>query len=217
MKKLLYVSLALNLLFLVSSLIMWIFHPRTEAEIMENQTQTTTEMTTNIVMLGNSITAAGNWQEILQRDDVFNGGQPGWTTQQLSWVIKDFILPKKPVLCFFTGGINDYTLGITTERIYQNCVMVMDSIKKCGTNPVWTTTLYQRGNTPTNREIDKLNDKMKQFCDEQNYDFVDLRPFLCNESDILDEYVQDDNTYLKEAAYPQWAKAIQPVIKKYGL
>ena len=214
----LIISLIVNLVLIAAGIFIWINHPKTgPKKISEINSETIADVKTNIVMLGNSITHQGNWNEILNRDDVFNGGQPGWTTQQLSWVIKDFIIPREPVLCFFTGGINDYTLGIPTERIYQNCVMVMDSIKNRGTFPVWQTTLYQRGNITTNREIDKLNEKMKKFCEQQNYDFVDLRPFLCKEGDIIEDYVQNDNTHLQPAAYPEWAKAMQSIIQKYGL
>lgn len=214
-RLILIVSLSVNMIFIASGIMLW--QTKTESIKKSQQAETIEEVKTNIVMLGNSITYQGNWQEVLGRDDVFNGGKPGWTTQQLSWVIKNFIIPKEPVVCFFTGGINDYTLGIPTERIYQNCVMVMDSIKNCGTHPVWQTTLYQRNNTTTNREIDKLNKKMKEFCQDRNYDFVDLRPFLCKDGDILDEYVQDDNTHLETAAYPEWAKALKPIIIKYKL
>ena len=171
--------------------------------------------TVNVVMLGNSITYQGDWQQVLGRDDVFNGGKPGWTTQQLSWVIKDFIIPNRPKICFFKGGINDYTLGITTERISENMKMVLDSIHDVGTRPVYTTTLYQRGATERNRKIDSLNAKMLEFCAMKDYDFVDLRPFLCENGDILEKYVQPDNTHLKPEAYPQWAKAIRPVLSKY--
>ncbi len=171
----------------------------------------------NIVLLGNSITYQGDWQEVLDRKDVFNGGKPGWTTQQLSWVIKNFIVPNKPKLCFFKGGINDYTLGITTDRIYKNCTMILDSIHKAGTIPVYTTTLYQRGATERNLAIDSLNARMKIFCTKNEYDFMDLRPFLCKDGDILDDYIQDDNTHLKPAAYPKWAMAIRPILEKYGL
>ncbi|WP_281542933.1 SGNH/GDSL hydrolase family protein [Maribacter aestuarii] len=171
----------------------------------------------NIVMLGNSITFAGDWQDELKRKDVFNGGKPGWTTQQLSWVIKNFIVPYKPRVCFFKGGINDYSLGIGTDRIYENMTVIMDSINVVGTKPVYTTTLYQRGVEERNREIDLLNARMQKFCSERGYDFMDLRPFLCKEGDILDAYVQDDNTHLKPEAYPRWAEAMKPILKKYGL
>lgn len=171
----------------------------------------------NIVMLGNSITYQGNWDQVLNRNDVFNGGKPGWTSQQLSWVIKNFIIPNKPKLCFFKAGINDLSLGIPPERILQNMTMVMDSIKKVGTNPVYTTTLYQRGETERNKVIDSINLRMKAFCESNGYDFLDLRPFLCKNGDVRKAYIQDDNTHLKPEAYPQWARAMKPILEKYGL
>lgn len=171
----------------------------------------------NIVMLGNSITYQGDWQKVLGRQDIFNGGKPGWTTQQLSWVIKDFIIPNHPKLCFFKGGINDYTLGISTNRVFQNITLVMDSIAKVGTHPIYTTTLYQRGQAARNQQIDSLNYRMENFCRMRGYDFLDLRPFLCKDGDILDEYVKEDNTHLEPEAYPQWARAMQPILNKYGL
>lgn len=171
--------------------------------------------TVNIVMLGNSITYQGDWQKVLGRNDVFNGGKPGWTTQQLSWVIKDFIVPYKPKICFFKGGINDYTLGISTARIFENMKMIMDSIHAVGTKPIYTTTLYQRGATERNLKIDTLNSRMQEFCTMKGYDFVDLRPFLCKDGDILNKFVQSDNTHLNPEAYPEWAKAIKPLMLKY--
>lgn len=95
--------------------------------------------------------------------------------------------------------------------------MVMDSIRASGTLPVYTTTLYQRGQTERNLKIDSLNARMAAFCKDRNFDFVDLRPYLCENGDIQEQYIQDDNTHLKNAAYPQWAKAIRPVLDKYGL
>lgn len=171
----------------------------------------------NIVMLGNSITYSGNWSKVLQRNDVFNAGQPGWTTEQLSWIIKDFITPFKPKLCFFSGGTNDFTLGIPLERVYNNICMVMDSINNVGTIPIFQTPLYQRGAKERNLQYDKLNEMVKKFCQDRNYDFVDLRQYLCADGDIIKKYVLEDNTHLKPEAYPEWAKAIQPIINKHKL
>ena len=168
-------------------------------------------------MLGNSITYQGKWADLLKRQDVFNGGRPGWTTEQLSWVIKDYIIPNNPKLCFFMGGINDYTLGIPTERIYKNICRNLDSIKNVGTQPVFQTTLYQRDNKNINREIDRLNKKVIAYCHEKGYEVVDLRPFLCENGDIKKEFIQPDKTHLEQHAYKEWIKAITPILKKYGL
>jgi lysophospholipase L1-like esterase len=171
----------------------------------------------NIVMLGNSITYQGDWKIVLKRNDVFNGGQPGWTSEQLSWVIKDYIAPYKPKLCFFKAGINDLTLGIPPKRIVENIQMVLDSIKSEGTIPIFQTTLYQRYNVERNREIDEINAAIREFCKQRGYDFIDLRNYLCKDGDILDQYISEDNTHLLPAAYPVWGSAIKLVINKYDL
>jgi lysophospholipase L1-like esterase len=149
--------------------------------------------------------------------ELFNGGLTGRKTQQLSWVIKDYLIPNEQAPYFFKGGINDYTPGIAADRIYQNICENMDSIKAVGTNPVYQKTLCHRNNITRNRKIDELNRKILQFCAEKNCDFVDLSTFLCKNGDILDIYFQDDDTHLKPETYPKWAEAIKPVIIKYGL
>ena len=169
-----------------------------------------------IVMLGNSITHAADWNELLNRRDVLNGGMPGWTSEQILWLIKDYVVPHKPVLCFYTAGINDYSLGIPTDRIEKNNRMILDSISKCGTTPVYQTLLYQLGNTFVNREIDLLNERMEAFCRENNYEFLDLRPYLCQNGNLREEFTYD-GTHLTEGAYISWSEALIPVIRKYGL
>ncbi|KPM33732.1 Lysophospholipase L1 [Croceitalea dokdonensis DOKDO 023] len=171
----------------------------------------------NIVMLGNSLTYKGDWSTLLKRNDIFNGGKRGWTSEQLSWVIKHFVSPYKPRLCFFKAGTNDITLGVAPERVYKNMTLVMDSIKSTGTHPVYTTTLYQHGALDRNRIFDSINAQMELYCKTKGYDFLDLRPFLCKDGDIEKKYVEDGNTHLTSEAYPLWAKAMQPILEKYGL
>jgi len=167
-------------------------------------------------MLGDSITFAGTWQELLDRNDIFNAGMPGWTSEQLSLVIRDYVLPKLPVLCFYNAGINDYSQGITTDRIGKNNKLILDSIHECGTMPVYQTLLYQLGNYLVNREIDLLNERMKPFCLVRGYEFLDLRPYLCKDGDLLEEFTYD-GTHLSEDAYLPWTDAMRPVLMKYGL
>lgn len=212
-KFLLYLSIALN----VALACMLLLKP-SSIKMEESPTEViVANKKVNIVMLGNSITHAGNWNEVLNRNDVFNAGMPGWTSQQLSWVIKDFVVPNNPKLCFFKAGINDYILGISTQRIYKNICTNLDSIKAVGVQPVFQTTLYQLNNEKVNRQIDSLNDLMKKFCAEKSYDYVNLHPFLSENKDANAVYYLEDGTHLKQAAYIEWAKAIRPVIAKYKL
>jgi lysophospholipase L1-like esterase len=213
MKRLFWISLIANVVLIGCVAYLW---PVSQKFEKEQDPATESEQEINVVMLGNSITNHGDWKQLLNRNDVFNGGIPGWTSQQLSWVIEDFIGGKTPEICFFMAGINDYTLGISTERIVQNICANLDSIQGFGTSPVFTTTLYQRGNERVNREIDKLNAEVIDYCKTKGYDVLDLRPLLCDEEDILDQYVLPDNTHLEKEAYPVWAQAVKELLEEKG-
>jgi lysophospholipase L1-like esterase len=167
-----------------------------------------------IIMFGNSITHHGNWEEVLNRKDVVNWGIPGYTTQQLSWTIKDLLKQYKPRICFIEGGINDYSLGINTERIYQNQKMVMDSLFNNKIFPVYQTTLYQLHNEKVNRAIDALNYLMMDYCKKQGYGFIDLRPVLSKDEDIIPE-LTTDGTHLKSEGYIPWGKEIQKYLSEH--
>lgn len=174
------------------------------------------EIPVRIVMLGDSITHGGNWQELLNRNDVINAGMPGWTTEQIYWLIKDYVEPNKPELCFYMAGINDYSLGISPNRIEKNQKRILDAIHACGTMPVYQTLLYQLGNFYGNQKIDWLNSSIEEHCKEHGYEFLDLRPWLCRNDDLKEEFTYD-GTHLTEDAYIPWAKALLPVLEKFGL
>ena len=174
------------------------------------------DTTKTIIMFGNSITHQGKWEDILNRSDVVNWGIPGFTTEQLSWTIKDILKQYKPAICFIEGGINDYTLGITTERIYQNQIIVMDSLAHNKIIPVYQTTLYQLHSEKINRSIDALNFLMQKFCEERGYGFIDLRPVLAKDGDMIPE-LTTDGTHLKPEAYIPWGKEIEKFLKGHPL
>ena len=171
----------------------------------------------NIVMLGNSITYQGDWQQLLQRKDVFNGGHPGWTSQQLSWVIKNYIVPHKPKICFFKAGTNDISLGIPTERVIYNMKMVMDSIYRQGTIPVFTPTIYFNNDTIHKPKIDSINSAMKDFCKTQDFEFMDIRKVICSDQATMDRFYKDDDTHLKPEAYGPWSAMVAAILKKNGI
>ena len=65
-----------------------------------------------ICMLGNSITEAGNWNELLQTNSIRNCGQGGYTTGQILWHMEATVIAIQPSLCFIMGGINDFSMDL---------------------------------------------------------------------------------------------------------
>ena len=168
-----------------------------------------------IIMIGDSITAQGRWTEVLHRSDVTNWGIPGYTTGQLAWTFKD-LMPQQPRLCFLAGGINDLTLGVPAERIYQNQVDAIGFFRAKNVIPVLQAVLYQVDNPPTNQVIKQLNARLQAFCEVNRVDFIDLNAVL-SEHDGLKKELSTDGTHLKPEAYVIWAKEVEKVLRKYQL
>jgi len=159
----------------------------------------------NIVMLGNSITEmAGDWNPRLDRDDVRNSGQGGYTTGQMIWFLDTCVVKAKPSLCFTLGGINDLSLGISIDQIYANYTYILGKLKKAGIRPIVQSTLYQRGNSEGNGNVDELNERLLEFCRVNDIDYIDLNPLLSNENGLMDEYTTD-GTHLTESGYGIWS------------
>jgi lysophospholipase L1-like esterase len=170
-----------------------------------------------IAMIGDSITYQGDWTKVLGRADVTNWGIPGYTTGQLAWTFKD-LLKQQPGLkvVFLQGGINDLTLGVPAERIYDNQVKAVAYWRAQGVIPVLQSVIYQADQPGTNAIIKALNARLQAFCATAQVDYLDLNAVLA-EHDALRADMSTDGTHLKPDAYPRWAGAVTAELTKLGL
>ena len=165
-----------------------------------------------IFMVGNSITYGGEWTKLLNRNDVINWGIPGYTTEQISWTIKN-LLPKKPVICFLEGGINDLTLGITPARIFSNQKKVIDTLLAHNVIPVVQSTIYQNNSADKNKKVKKVNKLISKYCAARQIEYIDLNTVLSSDSNLKKE-LTTDGTHLKKEAYLLWAKLVIDMLNK---
>ena len=168
-----------------------------------------------ICMVGNSITHHGDWQKVLGRKDVTNWGIPGYTTEQISWTIKN-LMPLHPKVCFLEGGINDLTLGITSKRVYQNQIKVMDTLLAHGIIPVMQSTIYQYNSKDDNKRVKKVNKLIKKYCTKHQVDYLDLNAILSNNNELKKE-LTTDGTHLQPDAYILWAALVKNELEKLKL
>ncbi len=171
--------------------------------------------TEKIIMVGNSITYQGDWQKLLNRNDVTNWGIPGYTTQQISWTIKNLI-PKKPAVCFLEGGINDLTLGIKPKRVFLNQIKVIDTLISHKIIPVVQSTIYQHQSDDKNKRVRKVNKLISKYCNKNNIEYIDLNKVLSVNNDLKKEFT-NDGTHLTKEAYVQWAVLVTEKLKKLRL
>ncbi len=173
--------------------------------------------TVKIVMYGNSITFQGKWEEVLGRNDVANRGIPGYTTGQLIWTIKNGLHDHPgSKIWFLEGGINDISLGVPVERIFENYKIAVDSLQRNHIIPVVQSTILKNNAKADNKLVTQLNKKVKQYCLKNKIEYIDLNVFLSRDGELIKE-LTTDGCHLQPQAYQPWGEAIKKVLLKYGI
>lgn len=181
-------------------------------------------MTTNpakaekaIVMFGDSITFQGNWEALLKRSDVANRGQPGYTTGQLNWTIKDvFDEHHATKIWFLQGGVNDISLGVPIQRILENQQFAIDALQNKQILPVVQATTLKRGDPEFNKLVRKLNKNLKKLCTRSAVEYLDVNAFLSRDGELIQSFTED-GCHLTADAYIPWGKAINTVLARHVL
>lgn len=173
--------------------------------------------TQKIVMYGNSITFQGKWEEVLGRTDVANRGVPGYTTGQLIWTIKNGLHDQPgSKIWFLEGGINDISLGIPVERIFENYKITVDSLQRNHIIPVVQSTILKNSAKADNKQVSKLNKMVKKWCLKNNIEYIDLNAFLSPNGELIKE-LTTDGCHLQPQAYKPWGEAVKKVLLKYKI
>jgi lysophospholipase L1-like esterase len=161
-----------------------------------------------IAMIGDSITHGGKWDELLARPEVLSWGIPGYTTGQLAWTFKD-IVRKHPLvkIVFLNGGINDLSLGVPTDRVYENQVKAIAWWREQQVTPVIESTILQVDRPEINAQITALNARLRAYCETNKVQFLDLNAVLASEGHLRPE-LSSDGTHLRPEAYPLWARVV---------
>jgi lysophospholipase L1-like esterase len=169
-----------------------------------------------IVMYGNSITAQGKWVELLGRTDVMNNSLPGQCTYHFLQLLQTHVINVHPKICFIKGGINDITVGVSSEKLQENYKDILEAIQKNHIIPVVTLTTYEQNDSYSKKEVDKLNRFLAVYCEQRNITYIDLNPFISDSTGLKAEFAVD-KTHLNEKAYAIWAKEVQKVLNQKGI
>jgi lysophospholipase L1-like esterase len=171
----------------------------------------------NVVIFGNSIVHQGDWEKVLDRQDVLKYGLPGQVTGQLIWNIKN-VLKDYPgtKIWFLEGGINDISLGVPVKRIFENQQVIIDSLKRNNIIPVVQSTILKHNSKEDNKKVNQLNKKIKAFCEQNNVEYIDLNAFLSRNGELIMD-LSTDGCHLKPQAYVPWGEAIKKVLAKLNI
>ncbi len=169
-----------------------------------------------ICMLGNSITEAGNWNELLQSNSIRNCGQGGYTTGQMLWHMDATVISARPSHCFIMGGINDFSMDLEYQTVWNNFVEIIKRLEDAKIQPVVQSTLFQAEGSPNNSVVKQLNTDLKQLCEKMNLDFLDINSVL-SRNEALELKYSTDGTHLNQEGYEKWGKFLRVYFRKKNL
>jgi lysophospholipase L1-like esterase len=200
--KYLKISLILNFIFILIIILL------SYKYVQKSIDRTFLDKDIEIVMFGNSITAWGEWETLLDRNDLLTSGFPGYTSSHLKLLIANNVIKYNPVICFIMVGINDIQLGIPMHLIKSNYISMLEDLKKNRITPVVESVLYAVDNPEINNEVDSLNRFLIDYCNTNNIDYLDINTKLSTSNGLKPEY-STDGIHLNKKAYDIWAQEIK--------
>jgi len=168
----------------------------------------------DVVMVGDSITSAGEWSEIFPDIKIANRGISGETAEDILQRM-DPIFDVHPKKAFVMVGINDIYDGQSIDRIFKNYESIVEQLRARNITVYIQSTIECSKTTCGNRlyKVRELNDRLKTYAAQNSITFINLNAGLANESQgLLPEYTYD-GMHLRASGFVQWKRMIAPFVR----
>ena len=162
------------------------------------------------MMLGDSITDEGQWDELLNNNKVQNRGISGDTTDGVLDRLNSVNKNIKQV--FIMIGVNDIMRGKSVDEIYANYLKIIQIFKEKNIKIHIQSTLYigETRKADVNPKVEELNKRLEKYASENKITFINLNPIFAPNKVLKKEFTFDD-LHLNGTAYKLWTQEI----KKY--
>jgi lysophospholipase L1-like esterase len=167
-------------------------------------------MSEGIVMIGDSITEAGQWSELLNVK-VRNSGFNGWTSKKIYNNLYK-ILNGNPTHIFIMVGVNDLRSGLFPYQIIENYKLILQYIK---TNMPYTIIVIQsvlpirEQYNSIQPKINRLNFLLEELSINEGLKFLDISLYLKNSKGFLYKEYDYDSLHITGKAYEKWSYLIK--------
>lgn len=171
----------------------------------------------DIVMLGDSLTAQGEWAEFFPGTSIANRGISGDTTTGMLARL-DPIIAMKPKVVFIMAGINDLGKRRDSPEIIATYQKIIGDLTEGGAKVVVQSTLYvsRRSRLSSNASITQINEELKAYCSSGNKcRFIDLNASMSAKGRLNGGYT-GDGIHLNGKGYMAWVKAISETMTSYS-
>ena len=174
----------------------------------------------DIYFLGNSITARGNWQELLGRSDVRNRGISGDISFGVLERLQE-VYEGHPSKVFILIGINDISRNIPDQVIVDNYYKIVRRIRKNSPE----TKIYFETLLPVNKDFKRfknhygkdehiqwINGQIKAMGKALGIQIIDLYPHFLDKNGKLYSDMTADGLHLNIKGYHHWLKILKPFL-----
>lgn len=176
----------------------------------------------DIIMLGNSLTDGAEWNELFDNCHVKNRGIVGDIIPGFFERLEP-ILKGQPRKIFIMGGVNDISHGVSADSIVSAMTQVVTTIQaRCP-----KTEIYVQSMLPFNNDVRlwKLlkgreqvvvdgNKGLESMCQCLGVTFINLYPLFVGENGKMKPEYTNDGLHLMGGAYLIWRDALLPYIRK---
>lgn len=176
----------------------------------------------DIIMLGNSLTDGAEWNELFDNCHVKNRGIVGDIIPGFFERLEP-ILKGQPRKIFIMGGVNDISHGVSADSIVSAMTQVVTTIQaRCP-----KTGIYVQSMLPFNNDVRlwKLlkgreqvvvdgNKGLESMCQRLGVTFINLYPLFVGEDGKMKPEYTNDGLHLMGGAYLIWRDALLPYIRK---
>jgi lysophospholipase L1-like esterase len=160
---------------------------------------------TDVVFLGDSITAQGLWSELFPNHTVANRGIGGDTSNGISKRL-DSIIKSNPKIVFLMFGINDIAQGRTVPDVFEHYQQIVKRLRSNNVEVVIQSTLLTNTDE-LNGSVNKLNGLLKALANKKDIVYIDLNETLTH-AGKLKPNASPDGIHLYDHVYLQWRDAI---------
>lgn len=177
----------------------------------------------NIVFLGDSITESYDVENYFPDLPVINSGVWGDRTDQAQARLESDVFVYRPRKIFILLGINDVGYGRTNDDIAGRIEGIITDIgENCAYSKIYLISVYPLNvsdfdtwyppmSDDINTLVDGLNEKLAELANDLDVEFIDMTPYLKNNSNELKKEYTVEGLHLTDAAYD----VISGVLKGY--
>jgi lysophospholipase L1-like esterase len=163
--------------------------------------------------VGDSITAAGSWQDWFVDVDARNFGLNGDTTDSLLERL-DAVIESDPQTVVLLIGTNDLAERRSIERIVRNIESALVRLHQ----ELPDARILLQSVLPRGREfaenVKEINRHIWQFAATQRVHYLDLWPIMADADGELNAEYSDDRLHLTPEGYEAWLSELRPALER---